>query len=57
MNDDRIQKLEECVGALEDLLKRFMTVLKPKAHQAFMGVLDATEPTPALVELMQQHDV
>jgi len=31
------------------------TALQPEAHKAFMAAFDATEPTPALLDLMSLH--
>ncbi|MCJ2037373.1 DUF1778 domain-containing protein [Methylobacterium sp. E-041] len=42
--------------AARDTLQSYeRTALKPEAHQAFMAAFDATEPTPALLDLMSLH--
>lgn len=42
--------------AARDTLQSYeRTALKPEAHRAFMAAFDATEPTPALLDLMSLH--
>lgn len=42
-------------AARETLQSYERTTLKPEAHKAFMAAFDATEPTPALLDLMSLH--
>lgn len=42
-------------AARETLQNYERTSLKPEAHRAFMDAFDATEPTPALLDLMSLH--
>ena len=42
-----------CREARSTLRAYEVTVLTPQDHDAFMAAFDATEPTPALVELMR----
>ncbi|MGF3026926.1 DUF1778 domain-containing protein [Methylobacterium aquaticum] len=42
--------------AARDTLQSYeRTTLKPEAHRSFMAAFDATEPTPALLDLMSLH--
>ena len=42
-------------AARETISRYETTVLAPEAHAAFLKALDATEPEPALVDLMKLH--
>ncbi len=44
-----------CRAARDTLRQYETTVLRPEAHRAFMEALDETEPTKALVDIMQLH--